>query len=516
MKLGLRGRADLIRALSRDDETLTTHMAQLLGYQEMPEAMPDPSPFLTEFVSKSPSRVLAPVDDEPYVPGDVPFWRLEAYEVIAPDTLPPIPVVTRAADDPPWRSRSSAQPEFTPLMDKTAVLTCLRQAMGSRQSSSHLDVDTAIKRLSEAGWLDHIPYSQRRSWGVSMYIVEDRARRLAPYWRDQEYVTDALRYVYPYENFVVTRLEDGDRDPIVRWPEAQRGQLCLPPLESTVLVLSDLGHLANDGARLQRFWLRWGRHLRQQGHVVIALVPIPLHEIPSELAREWTIIGWGTPLSQATTPSSSRARSVTRLLTLVSPAVRVEPGLLRAIRCLFPEGRDNPGLEARVWQDDAIVRPHIVAASFDPHHRKSYQARFAQEPKAIREQVLRHLQEWRSALNAAIWFEEIASLEPSVRRECVSDTDWEDMLAYLDRFQDGDGIRHTRRFSAETLAWVRIPLKAAAQSVGKLPLNPREACHPIHGKAATESTGKLPPNPRQGCHPWQVPPAPIGAKRRRA
>ena len=48
--------------------------------------------------------------------------------------------------------------------------------------------------------------------------------------------------------------------------------------------------------------------------------------------------------------------------------------------------------------------------------------------------------------------------------------------------------------------WVRIPRIPATQSMGRLPLNPREACHPVHVKAATWTTGRLPPNPGEACH----------------
>jgi pimeloyl-ACP methyl ester carboxylesterase len=47
---------------------------------------------------------------------------------------------------------------------------------------------------------------------------------------------------------------------------------------------------------------------------------------------------------------------------------------------------------------------------------------------------------------------------------------------------------------------VHIPRISATQSTGRLPPNPHEACHPIHGKVATQSTAKLPPHPGHACH----------------
>jgi hypothetical protein len=47
---------------------------------------------------------------------------------------------------------------------------------------------------------------------------------------------------------------------------------------------------------------------------------------------------------------------------------------------------------------------------------------------------------------------------------------------------------------------VHIPRMSATQSMGRLPLSPQEACHPVHVKPATQSIGKLPPSPREACH----------------
>ena len=47
---------------------------------------------------------------------------------------------------------------------------------------------------------------------------------------------------------------------------------------------------------------------------------------------------------------------------------------------------------------------------------------------------------------------------------------------------------------------LHIPRIPATQSMGRLPLSPREACHPVHVKAATWTTGRLPPTPGEACH----------------
>src|SRR5687768_16283851 len=50
---------------------------------------------------------------------------------------------------------------------------------------------------------------------------------------------------------------------------------------------------------------------------------------------------------------------------------------------------------------------------------------------------------------------------------------------------------------------MRIPRIPATQSMGRLPLNPRQACHPVHGKPATQSTARLPPSERSDAG-WHI------------
>ncbi len=57
--------------------------------------------------------------------------------------------------------------------------------------------------------------------------------------------------------------------------------------------------------------------------------------------------------------------------------------------------------------------------------------------------------------------------------------DWEEVVVTVDVYLDATGVDP---------AWLHIPRMSATQSMGRLPPNPREACHPVHRKAATQST----------------------------
>jgi formylglycine-generating enzyme required for sulfatase activity len=451
VKPSLSGRADLLRALARHDPALTAAMADLLGYHETPVAWreqtlssAEPTPQLQIDISIS--------TETHYEPVDVPFWRLEAYEAVALEERPPEPS-TRTAADLLWRRRPAALPDFTPLAPPRVVLTRLRRVAAIRRASREIDAEAMVERLSQGNLVDTIPRRQRRAWGSDIYIVEDRARRLVPYWRDQDSVTEMLWHIYPPSGVTVARIEDGDSLPVVRWPKEQYGQLLSPLPGAIVLVLGDLGCLATEGDNLRRFWLRWGRQLHSQQNPAVALVPARIREIPPELARTWTIVRWDAASATLTELSPrSEAGAVQRVLTLLALAVRVEPGLLRAVRCLLPDGRGDPGLEARVWQDAAIASRHSVAATLDPEQRKAYRRRFAAQDESIRRAVLGLMRTWRASLHAAVWFEEVLGLDEHSRRALIDSDDWEDAATFVAELTAT--LHRAGQLSVDTAAWI--------------------------------------------------------------
>jgi formylglycine-generating enzyme required for sulfatase activity len=474
MAFSLSGRADLIRALARNDPVLTTAMADLLGYRETPLVERELVRSRSEAVSRSQTDRDAQAD-VPYEPADVPFWRLEHYEAVSLDPLP-APRVTRTATDPSWRRRPTAMPGFTPLAPKRVVLTRLRQVSAIHHSTNDIDDEAAVEQLSRGVLLADLPKRQCRVWGSEILIIKDRARRLTPYWQDQDFVIDVLRQIYPFSGVTVARLREGESEPVIQWPHPRRNQIAAPSPGAMVLVLGDLGCLATDGDVWRRFWLDWGRRLREQQNPAIALIPTPTQTIPPELTRLWTIARWDvSPTAIPDLTPQAVDTAVQRLLTLLSPTVRLEPGLLRAVRCLLPEGRRDAGLEARVWQDAAIASPHSIAATWNPELRKAHQLRFVAQPEPERQAVLNMMRAWRANLHAAVWFEEIVGLDEHSRRELIDAADVEDAEAFLNAFakiarQSGDA-------SASTQAW-------AARLVERLPatydIQVREAVHDLY------------------------------------
>jgi formylglycine-generating enzyme required for sulfatase activity len=103
------------------------------------------------------------------------------------------------------------------------------------------------------------------------------------------------------------------------------------------------------------------------------------------------------------------------LLRLVSPAVRIEPGLLRAVRLLLPAAQADAGTELDAWQHPAVIGAAAAGATLDPQSAARLRADFADEPPELQRQVLALLRVWRKHAPQELWFEEILSLAPRSR-----------------------------------------------------------------------------------------------------
>ncbi len=408
-----RGRADLLRALGYGQPTLTAAMAALLGYYETPPTEPGDQVAPPGGALRTGRTAPSALPEVQYVPAEVPFWRLEAYDVVEREATSPEPPTTRPAT-PVWPQRPQHAPTLTPLAPERTIRTWLRRVSAIQRASAEIDLEAAIARLSRGELLRDLPHRTRRAWGASLYIIEDRARRLVPYWLDQDRVVEMLRQLYPPQGVSIARLGDGESQPAIRWPAARPGEVGLPAPHTLVLLLGDLGCLATQGEPVQRLWLHWGRLLRDNENPAVALVPGPLTDIPSALRQLWTVVRWDAAAADRTAaPMPSSAETVQQLLTLLAPAVRWEPGLLRTVRCLLPAGRRDAGLEARVWQDAALRSLHSVAATPDREWRQAALERFARHPEALRRLVLEQIRAWRAQVHEAVWFEEVLSLDPA-------------------------------------------------------------------------------------------------------
>ena len=307
-----------------------------------------------------------------------------------------------------------------------------------------IDVPRAVAKLSRGELLTHFPHRPARRWGEQIVVIQDRSLRLIPYWLDQDIGDRVLGRLYPAGGIAAARVWEGQRVPVCTNGPRRRSLWRLPDPGATVLVLGDLGCLETtregSGVPAVQLWEELGRRLRQNGNRTVALVPLRLEDCPRPLRDVWDVVAWelgaSPPLLHA---GDGGDDPLDRLLTLVSPVVRLEPGLLRDLRRLTSAGAADAGLEARLWQHPLVAGRHLDAASLDQELAKAYRERFLRESAETKRQVFRCIRRWRRAADGygwfrEVWFEEILPLPVEEAAWTLDEPgDHDDAVAFLQR-----------------------------------------------------------------------------------
>ena len=335
----------------------------------------------------------------------LPFWRQEGYEALV--SLEDIERVQEIEEGLAETVPAAEAPEHQPLSTWRVLGPRLRQRAAARVDGHALDVKKIIGRLSRGDKLQRLPRKQRLSWGRSLHVIRDRSLRLVPYWRDQDLVLQWLRRLLPANAVHKADFFDGLDRPIV--DDGSDFDVTEPG--ALVLVLGDLGCLAREGQRLKRHWAALSEEVRDVGGRPIALSPAAPTLWSGELKHCWEIVHWDGLASTRAKSDAERRRQAERLLALISPAVRVEPSLLRAIRSLLDPNEADAGTEADVWQHGALIGRSSEAGTVDPARAETFRRRFAQERAALRERVLVLIRAWHDKLPDEIWDEELISLD---------------------------------------------------------------------------------------------------------
>ena len=431
MKLiGACGRADLVRALVRGDSTLARALAGLLGFEAVVETaeLEDIQPVMDELegvVTPATLESWATIQIRPLI--ETPFWRLEGYESVVSEEpeRPPIAVETIS-----WRNPPQTPPIIHLLAPWRELQLRLRVALAAPREGREIDVNLIVRRLSCGRLLDHLPHERHRRWTPCLQLVIDRSEHLVPYWADQDQVRGELARLFVAHDLEQAVFHEGLTEP--RPLGASESGGFRPPPGGIVLVLGDLGCLTARAVDEDHPWLVLGRRIAAAGCRPVALLPCPLARCSAILRRDWRLIPWERPRSRAVTHDHALHERTERLLRLVSPAVRIEPGFLRAVRLSLSADEADAGTESDVWQHPAIASTHSDAATLDFKRAKELRAAFAVEPVDNQRKALALLRVWRGHLPQEIWFEEIRELA-SVSQQALPDAaDLEDARRFFD------------------------------------------------------------------------------------
>ena len=403
MKQGLCSRADLLRALVSDNKRATAYVAEALGYEWQPQE--DKSTNEREGSASSggqdggkQGREEAPADETLQHFPDVPFWRLEACEFFEEQSQDELFVAT--PQKPEWHP--TPEQAYPPLTSWSALLPRIRKQLHHSHASREIDLNKTVARLSRAEIIADLPMRTRRGWGSQVQLIMDRSNAMKPYQPDQiSFIRELLR-LFPKQAIQYAEYRQGDATPTMSGKRGTARQYAAPPPGTLVIAVTDLGLLTLEAE--QKHWLRLGKQLIRGQCRPLALLPADAPPVDAVLGRYWQSVTWGKSRIAITADAQAMLE---RLLVLVSPATRIEPGFLRQVRQLI--GADA-SVEAAFWQHPGLATRSSVAAALDTKVAKEKRAEFDAEEPHLRNQVLTLLRGWRTHLAKEIWYEEIISL----------------------------------------------------------------------------------------------------------
>ncbi|SDF11143.1 formylglycine-generating enzyme family protein [Rhodospira trueperi] len=464
----LTGRADLARLVADQPGEDPARLGALLGFEVRSEPSEPSHPTLvSEPAAENDRPEPTSVEFTQGQTRPVPFWMPVRYERLkrpersnqppqSTETAPPQATNTEsrstdAAPLPVWRSPPADPPPWPPLRSWASLQGLLRALLTPNTDGPAIDVDRAIRDLSECRVLDRPPRKRMPAWTPRCVVVLDRDRRLVPLWRDQEMVLAALSHAAPH--MTVTPVTWDPATGVYRSIAADGSETVDPRRDGTPwLVLGDLGAVTGGGPDP---WIALARNLDPR--CAIAVTPVPPDRLPSDLRTLWRLAPWE---DTAPAPDDLDRRALARkLLVCLSPAFCFTPGMLRAMRReVLPEA--DALVECMAWNDPAVECLASVATALTPEAATALRAEFA-GPKLTdgqRETALSVIRSWRTGGPATpvgedYWFPEVLNLPPSARRCLPEPSDVEDARRYfvdLDRRRCGDG----EPLSQQTRAWL--------------------------------------------------------------
>ena len=424
---GACGRADLLRAFVAGGSELLEATAARLGYEQITVILGTPQPVIGRATVTATGVILLP--ELPTIIGErseeTPFWRPVRYKVLAQSPQPAESPPSAAVIVPLEWSNPPENPVPEPLTPWRELQPRLRKGLARWRTGTALDLPRILRHILRGQPLYELPRRLHRCWGSHLQIIIDRSEHLVPFWTDQEQVIGDLARLFDRQGLEIAVFHEGLDEPRALGPTAGPFR---PRPGGTVLVLGDLGCLGGH----REAWLSLGRHLAEADCRAVALLPAPLGRCPRPLRRLWRVLPWER--SGAVLDAAALRERAERLLRLVSPAVRIEPGLLRAVRRKLTEA--DAATEADVWRHPAVTSTSSVAASLDAKAAKDFQAAFAKEEKGTQTEALRLLRGWHAALPIEIMVEEIARLSPDSQQHLPVPEDLMVARQYMARFSD--------------------------------------------------------------------------------
>jgi len=356
-----------------------------------------------------------------------PLWR-----AIGPDLREPDPAERQrpaCLNDVPAKSnhelaaRTHAIVKAAPLAPTSRLCSLLRRMLTVHLPGAGADAPRLVRLLASLRPIPRLPRRCRRSWTPRLQVYWDQALALGPCLDDQMAALTWLRRWRGEAGLECIVVQDTGS---AQWyPNRRRGQRpCTgrtprsPDASTTLLALSDLGFANADVLRQQR-WARLREQAVRAGASCHALMLCPRSRWQQPLARAWQAREW-----ERSQNLKHVAEALEELFVLLSPAIRIEPGLLRAMRRLITRAPADLGVELDAWMDDRVVwRAAPLGMVLDARPARELQRQFRQLPAQRIGSVVKLLKHFHGQLSPNILAEErfaCGDRDPSIMEPIAS------------------------------------------------------------------------------------------------
>ncbi|MGE5341989.1 MAG: formylglycine-generating enzyme family protein [Candidatus Omnitrophota bacterium] len=425
------GRADLLRFLHLLGETAMATMAFCAGYDK-PEKKTDQENN-EEKREQAPPVSIAPKDDNPQilVPSNESaalYWVASTFRAKKEDEVQrEAPAwygeVQPFKDDELKTNREISPPTALPLVPWSRLWPFIRGVLGIHHDTRQIDIERVIDHVTKCQPLARLPRRRRKGWASHCQLILDFSERLLPFWQDQADLYFHIKHLRGKSGLTVLAAENGPYGEFRYWDSGPYGSsegYRLPEPGTPILVIGDLGLL--DARQNEReSWFSFGKHLRKAGFYPVALCMSPRRLWDADMADTWRMMCWdrGESLPRFDHPYAKGVRplleeedkdktiySVAALLTLLSPAIRVEPALLRAVRFLLPKEEADAGTEAGVWNHpDTVTCP--LGFTLNKDKIEDYRNEFRKlNDRSLRKKAIEIIEQYHRHLSEAVRSEE--------------------------------------------------------------------------------------------------------------
>jgi hypothetical protein len=364
-------RADLLRILATQGERVLERTAFAFGYERKllePAIVPQVEA-VPRFSAQPPQEIKPERIERPSSLPAARFFYVTQRERHGQTTE------QRLLEAPEWFEKAKALahderpepstvrfPAHLPLTRWARLWPFLRSTLGQSYLSRQPGIPRLISKLSNGETVRKLPLRAQHHWSAWICILLDHNRQTLPFRKDFNALCQALKRLRGAVGLEIRILhgEPGIRtyyrqprdDTVRHWQT--------PDVQTPLLILSDLGMLAGAPEYLQA-WQQLGCRLRAAGCKPIVLCPVPAQYHDSGSQRLFSLHEWDRQSHfqrnaiRQSSMENAAVKGAEILLTLLAPAIVVEPALLRAVRYLLPAAQADVAAEAAVWSHPDVM-----------------------------------------------------------------------------------------------------------------------------------------------------------------